>query len=228
MHVKWDGDGDEAPKTKLGSHEWIKFENKGVFDKLQSNPFLENVGYIHGSILQAIYDYKRGITMFYAPGLNFQSKNFNGEYTETLQTVLPLGYSSVQEYVDELTKESRGRRSFNIEDFYNLLPEERVGYFTMDRDDINQEWDQKLGVFDPFARIMKSTVEGKVNPIFFPRSISFDNLIEPEKFFLALGTAIGLTSDEFKIDDFNSFRKTLKEKFEGIQLDDDDYTRIEL
>ena len=148
MHVKWDGDGDEDPKTKLGSHEWIKFENNGVFGTLRSNPFLENVGYIHGSVLQDIYDYKRGITFHYGPGLGFQSKNFNGELTETLQSVIPTKASNVQEYVDRLTEMNHGQRSFNVDDFYNLLPEERVGYFAIEWEEMNNEWEEKLGVFD--------------------------------------------------------------------------------
>lgn len=234
MHVKWDGDGDEAPKTILGQHEWIKFENKGVFKKLISNPFLENVGYIHGSILQALFDYKRDIAMLYGPSLNFQSKNFNGEHTETLQSVIPERYSSVQEYVASLTEWNHGRRSFNTDDFYKLLPEEKVGYFTLsnhtEEGGMLDEWVEKLGVFDPIPTIMKSTVneEGKLKSIFFCRSISFGDLFEPEKLLAALAIAIGLTTDEFSNDDSKSFRKTLEEKFEGIELDDDDYTRIEL
>jgi len=234
MHMKWDGDGDEAPKTKLGQHEWIKFENKGVFKKLRSNPFLENVGYIHGSILQALFDCKRDITMPYGPSLNFQSKNFNGEHTETLQSVIPERYSSVQEYVDMLTEVNHGQRSFNTDDFYKLLSEERVGYFTLTNytgeGGMLDEWVEKLGVFDPIPTIMKSTVheDGKLKSIFFSRSISFGELYEPEKLLAALAIAIGLTTDEFSNDDPKSFRKTLEEKFEGIELDDDDYTRIEL
>ena len=230
MHVKWDGDGDEDPKTKLGPHEWIKFENNGVFGTLRSNPFLENVGYIHGSVLQDIYDYKRGITFHYGPGLGFQSKNFNGELTETLQRVIPRQYSNVQEYVDGLTEMNHGQRSFNVDDYYNLLPEERIGYFAIEWEEMNNEWEEKLGVFDAAPNIMRSTIsEGKKQTsFFFTRGISFDSLFEPEKMFSALAKSIGLTDDEYNTDEAKSFLKILEDKFEGIQLDDDDYTRIEL
>lgn len=234
MYMKFDSDGDEAPQTKFGQHEWIKFENKGVFGDLKSNPFFENVGYIHGSILQALFDYKRDITMLYGPSLRFRSKFFRGEHNETLQTVIPTYYSNVQEYVDRLKEWNQGQRSFDTKDYCDILPEERVGYFAItnftEEGGLIHEWSEKLGVFDPSITIVKSTIEedGKLKSFFYPSSIGFCELKDGGKLMAALAIAIGLTTDEFSDDDPESFRKTLEEKFEGIELDDDEYTRVEL
>ena len=229
MHMKWDSDGDDVPKTKLALNEWIKFENIGVFGNLVANPFFENVGYIHGSVIQALYDYKRGISMVYGPNLSFQSKNFNGELTETLQSVIPGGFSNVQEYLDDLEK-NLGMTGLDPDDYYKLLPEERVGYYEIEWEDKNDEWVEKLGVFDAAPRLSRSTIGEGTNQesIFFPRGISFDSLEGPKKLFSALASSIGLTDEEFNTDNLPTFRSILEKKFNGIILDDDHYTRIDL